>query len=264
MRCRPPCCSNCALRWNARNGKRASGAGRGFCAGADLGGDSLKPGDDVDPARVLVEEYNPLARQIRDLNLPLITQVHGVSAGAGAALALLGDIIDARESAAFIQAYRSIGVIPDAGTAYLLTRALGRVRTLKLMLFGRKLPASKALEWGLITRVVPDAELASTVDALAGELGNAATQSLARIRRMNWQAFEGSLDDQLDLECVLQRELPVRPISEKALPPSSKNVLRSSWDGDLMQGGATCEPRGSARPCSTMAGRPGRRQVGRE
>lgn len=184
-----------------------SGAGRGFCAGADLGGDSLKPGDDVDPAWVLVEEYNPLVRQIRDLNLPLITQVHGVSAGAGAALALLGDIIVAGESAAFIQAYRSIGVVPDAGTAYLLTRALGRVRALELMLLGRKLPAPKALEWGLITRVVPDAELASAVDALAGELGNAATQSLARIRRMNWQAFEGSLDDQLDLECVLQREI---------------------------------------------------------
>lgn len=184
-----------------------SGTGRSFCAGADLGGDSLNPGGDVDPAKVLLEEYNPLVRQISDLKVPLITQIQGIAAGAGAALALLGDIVIAAESANFILAYRSVGVVPDAGATFLLTRAVGRIRALELMLLGKKLPAPKAYEWGLVTRIAPDAELDAVVDSLAGELGCAATQALARIRRMNWQALEGSLDDQLDRECVLQREI---------------------------------------------------------
>lgn len=141
------------------------------------------------------------------MNLPLITQVHGAAVGVGASLALLDDIIVAGESTNFIQAFCKVGLVPDGGATFILTRAIGRVRAFELILLGEKLPAAKALEWGLITRVVPDKQLADAVSMLASELARTATQALVGIRRMTWRALDGSFDEQLDRECELQRDV---------------------------------------------------------
>ena len=183
-----------------------TGAGRAFCSGGDLADPALQPGDDVDGGRVLEEHYNPMMRRVRDLRLPLITRVNGVAAGVGAALAMAGDIIVADEAAVFVQSFGRLGLVPDGGAAFLLTRAVGRVRALELMLLGEKLPARRALEWGLVTRVAPAEALDATVGEIAATLASGATFALASIRRMTWGALDGTFDDQLAAECGFQRD----------------------------------------------------------
>ena len=182
-----------------------SGAGRGFCSGADLGDATIQQGADIDGGKVLDEHYNPLMRRIRSLRVPFVTSVHGAAAGIGAALALAGDIIVASDDAYFLQAFSRIGLVPDGGAAYLLTRAAGRARALELMLLGEKLPAARALEWGLVTRVVPGADLAAATSAIADRLANGPTLALGSIRAMAWSALDASFDRQLDDEAIHQR-----------------------------------------------------------
>ena len=183
-----------------------TGAGRAFCSGADLGDPELQPGDDVDGGRILEEHYNPLMLRIRDLRLPLITRVNGIAAGVGAALALAGDIIVAEEGAAFVQSFGRVGLVPDGGAAFLLTRAIGRVRALELMLLGEKLPARRAFEWGLVTRIVAAEALDAAVDQIAAHLASGATFALASIRRMTWGALDSGFEEQLAAECGFQRD----------------------------------------------------------
>ena len=182
-----------------------SGAGRGFCSGADLGDTTMRPGAEIDGGRVLDEHYNPLMRRIRSLRVPFITSVHGAAAGIGAALALAGDIVVASDDAFFLQAFSRMGLVADGGAAYLLTRAAGRVRALELMLLGEKLPAARALEWGLVTRVVPGADLTAATAALAERLANGPTLALGSIRSMVWSAMDATFDGQLDDESIRQR-----------------------------------------------------------
>ena len=182
------------------------GAGKGFCSGANLAGGAGAGEDDVDGGAPLISHFNPFIRRMRQSKVPVITAVRGAAAGFGASLAMSGDLIIASDNAFFLQAFRNIGLVPDGGSASFLVRAIGRVRAAELMLLGERLPAAKALEWGLITRVVPDAELDQTVDQLARNLANGPTVALGRIRQMSWAAAEGDFEDELALEVEYQRE----------------------------------------------------------
>jgi enoyl-CoA hydratase/carnithine racemase len=182
-----------------------TGAGKAFCAGANLTDVIDDPEVGADGGTMLERHYNPLVRAIRDLQIPLITAVRGACVGVGASIALLGDLIIASETAYFMQSFRRIGLVPDGGAPFILSRAAGRVRALEMMLLAERLSAAKALEWGLVTRVVPDEQLEAMADALAAELAVGAPFAIGQIRRLAWAAVQSSLDDVLDLEVETQR-----------------------------------------------------------
>jgi 2-(1,2-epoxy-1,2-dihydrophenyl)acetyl-CoA isomerase len=183
-----------------------TGAGRAFCTGANLQGrnQQQKPGHS-NAGQSLEIGFHPLLRRIRNLHCPLVTAVNGPAAGAGMSFALMGDMILAARSAYFLQAFRRIGLVPDCGSTWLLPRLAGRARSLELSLMGERLPAEKALEWGLINRVYDDAELMSEAMKLAHELGNGPTVALSLIRQLYWESPENSFEDQLNLEYKSQR-----------------------------------------------------------
>ena len=182
-----------------------TGIGRAFCSGANLGTLELSDSDEFDGGVLLESHFNPLMLAIRDLPLPIITAVNGPAVGVGSTIALAGDLILAADRAYFMQAFRHVGVIPDAGTAYLLTRAIGRPRAMELMMLGEKLTAQKALEWGLINRVLPPDELDSAALALATELAAGPTRALAEIRKSCWHALDTDFAGQLAADRVGQR-----------------------------------------------------------
>jgi 2-(1,2-epoxy-1,2-dihydrophenyl)acetyl-CoA isomerase len=182
-----------------------TGAGRGFCSGANLGGLDISA-PDYDAGAVLKTHYSPLMLQLRALPIPLITAVNGAAAGLGCALALAGDLVVAAESSYFLQAFRRVGLVPDGGSAFLLTRAAGRARAMEMMLLGEKIPATQALDWGLVNRVVSSKALEDTALSLADELAAGPTKALSAIRKMCWDALETGFGPQLDSERVLQRD----------------------------------------------------------
>ena len=185
-----------------------TGAGRGFCAGQDLSDRKVAPGDGPrDLGASLETNYNPLIRALRALPLPVVCAVNGVAAGAGASLALACDVVIAARSASFVQAFCRLGLVPDAGGTYFLTRALGAPRALGLALLGDKLPAEQAEAWGLIWKCVDDAELMSAARSMAEQLAAGPTLGYARIKQAIFAAEKQALDAQLDLERDLQREL---------------------------------------------------------
>jgi 2-(1,2-epoxy-1,2-dihydrophenyl)acetyl-CoA isomerase len=144
--------------------------------------------------------------QLRALTIPFIAAVNGAAAGLGCALALAADLVVAAESSYFLQAFRRVGLVPDGGSAFLLTRGTGRARAMEMMLLGEKIAATQALEWGLINRVVPAETLDDTALALANELAAGPTKALSAIRKMCWDALETGFGPQLDSERVLQRD----------------------------------------------------------
>ena len=183
-----------------------TGAGRGFCAGQDLGDRVRKPGDPPrDLGAGLDTYYNPLVRQIRALDMPVICAVNGVAAGAGANIALACDIVLAARSASFVQSFARIGLIPDSGGTWQLPRLAGRARALGLALLGEKLTAEQAEAWGLIWRCVDDGSLMDEARALAARLATQPTTGLALIKKAIDAAEANTLDQQLDLERDLQR-----------------------------------------------------------
>ena len=117
----------------------------------------------------------------------------------------MGDFIIAAESAYFLQAFRRIGLVPDGGSTWLLPHMIGRARAMEMALFGEKLPAAKALEWGLVNRVVADADLMSEAKAYAEKLASGPTESLSMIRDLVWQGEDNTLDTQLQAERFAQR-----------------------------------------------------------
>lgn len=186
-----------------------TGEGRGFCSGANLAGGGATARElDVDgkpdAGRALETTYNPLVTQMRDCPLPVVTAVNGAAAGVGCSLALLGDLIVAGESAYFLQAFRRIGLVPDGGSTYLLPRAIGRARAMEMALLGEKIGAAKALEWGLVNRVVPDADLRATAIELAKELANGPA-SLGAIRKLIWESLDTDWTGQLQAERKAQK-----------------------------------------------------------
>jgi 2-(1,2-epoxy-1,2-dihydrophenyl)acetyl-CoA isomerase len=181
-----------------------TGAGRGFCSGANLagGGPAARPraaDGQIDAGSALETLYNPFMLALRDLPMPFVTAINGAAAGVGCSMALMGDLIVAGESAYFLQAFRRIGLVPDGGSTYLLPRMIGRARAMEMTLLGERLPAAKALEWGLINRCVPDEALMAEAMKLAGELANGPA-SLKQIRKLMWESLDHHFADQLSAE----------------------------------------------------------------
>jgi 2-(1,2-epoxy-1,2-dihydrophenyl)acetyl-CoA isomerase len=179
-----------------------TGAGRAFSTGANL--QQMTKGEAGSGPReagsLLETGFHPVMRRLRDLSIPIITAVNGPAAGAGMSLALMGDLILCARSAYFLQAFRRIGLVPDCGSTWLLPRLIGRARALELSLLGEKLPADKALEWGLVNRVYDDAILMDEAMALARNLASGPTAALGLIGRLYWEATENSHEEQIELE----------------------------------------------------------------
>jgi 2-(1,2-epoxy-1,2-dihydrophenyl)acetyl-CoA isomerase len=185
-----------------------TGAGRGFCAGQDLGDRAVAPGSEpVDLGASIERNYKPLVLGLRALPLPVVCAVNGVAAGAGANIALACDIVVAAKSASFIQAFSKIGLIPDSGGTYFLPRLVGSARAIGLAMLGDKLSAEQAAAWGLIWKCVDDVEFPASVEALLQQLSTAATRGLAATKRAIYAAGANTLEAQLDLERDLQRVL---------------------------------------------------------
>jgi 2-(1,2-epoxy-1,2-dihydrophenyl)acetyl-CoA isomerase len=185
-----------------------SGAGRGFCAGQDLGDRAVTQGArGADLGESIERNYKPLVLALQNLPMPVVAAVNGVAAGAGASIALACDIVIAARSANFVQSFSRLGLVPDSGATWFLPRLVGNARAIGLAMLGEKLPAQQAADWGLIWRCVDDAEFASAVDKLAAELALAPTLGLVRTRQAIRGAWRNSLEEQLDLERDFQREL---------------------------------------------------------
>jgi 2-(1,2-epoxy-1,2-dihydrophenyl)acetyl-CoA isomerase len=183
-----------------------TGAGRAFCAGQDLGDrDPRRMDGPPDLGHTLDTFYNPTLRLIRSLEKPVIAAVNGVAAGAGANMALACDIVLAARSARFIQAFSKIGLTPDAGGSWSLSRLLGEARAKGLALTAEPLSADRAEAWGLIWRAVDDDQLIPEAQALAVRLAAGPTRGLGLTKVSIQSAATHSFDDQLDMERDLQR-----------------------------------------------------------
>ncbi len=183
-------------------------AGRGFCAGQDLG-DRAVAADDAPPdlGDSVEKYYNPLIRNIMTLQKPVICAVNGVAAGAGASIALACDIVLAAKSAKFVQVFCNIGLVPDSGGTFNLPRAVGLPRAKGLALLGDKLPAEQAEQWGLIWRAVDDEALMDEAFEMARHLASQPTRGLANIKRLLNNSFSTPLHEQLEQEKMTMREL---------------------------------------------------------
>lgn len=188
-----------------------TGAGRGFCAGANLadpkgGAASTAAGGERDAGIVLEKFYNPLFLKLSDLRVPILSAVNGVAAGVGMSLALSADVVTASNSAYFLQAFTRIGLVPDGGSTYILPRLVGTRRAMELSLLAEKLPAAKALEWGLINYVVDDGQALEKTMELACRMGKGPTVAYKLTRKLYWQSWESNYEDQLHAERIAQRE----------------------------------------------------------
>ncbi|MEO8245556.1 MAG: enoyl-CoA hydratase-related protein [Chloroflexota bacterium] len=177
-----------------------TGAGRAFCAGADLRGGS----GEREFRRVLTSQYNPLVRALRDLPKPVLAAVNGVAAGAGMSLALAADLVLAAEDARFVPAFGRIGLVPDSGLTRTLVRALGRHRATAILIAGEPLGAAEARDAGLVLRVVPAAELAGSATELARKLADGPTRAIGLTKRLVNAAENDDLDASLRDEAALQ------------------------------------------------------------
>lgn len=185
-----------------------TGAGRGFCAGQDLGERAAHfalGGDPPDVGETLDTLYNPLVRAIRALKKPVVVAVNGVAAGAGANLALNGDIVIAARSAKFIEAFCKVGLIPDVGGTWHLPRLVGRSRSLGMALLGHPVSAEQACEWGLIWAVADDDALITEATAIAQQLAAGPTKALGAMKQAFNASESNTLEAQLDLERDTQR-----------------------------------------------------------
>ena len=189
-----------------------TGAGRGFCAGADLAEFDFEPGPDLvkraDPGPVIDQAFNPTVRRLQALRVPTVAAVNGVAAGAGASLAMTCDLAVAAPNASFIQAFSRIGLIPDAGGTWFLIKRLGLARALGAAMLGDKMSARDAKEQGMIWEVAGEGE--DCVEAamkLARRLADMPTKALIATRQVLRAAASNDLDKQLDLERDTQSAL---------------------------------------------------------
>jgi 2-(1,2-epoxy-1,2-dihydrophenyl)acetyl-CoA isomerase len=184
------------------------GVGRGFCSGADLkGGFDPRPDGTPDVLSALHERYHPVISLLRTMPKPVVAAVHGPAAGVGISLALACDLVVAAESAYFVLAFVNIGLMPDGGSTFLVPTRVGFARAAEMALLGERLDAPKALEWGLLNRVWPDAEFDARVQELTAGLAAGPTRSYAASKRaLNAWLFR-DFDEQLELEATLQQEL---------------------------------------------------------
>jgi 2-(1,2-epoxy-1,2-dihydrophenyl)acetyl-CoA isomerase len=189
-----------------------TGAGRGFCAGADLADFDFAPGPDLvqraDPGPIIEQAFNPTVRKLMALRVPTIAAVNGVAAGAGASLAMTCDLAVAASNASFIQAFSKIGLIPDAGGSWFLVKKLGLARAMGCAMLGDKLSAKDAKEWGMVWDVAPEGEdCVAAAMKLAERLATMPTQALVQTRKLLRAAATNDLDFQLDAERDTQSQL---------------------------------------------------------
>lgn len=178
-----------------------TGAGRGFCVGHDLG--ELRAGD-RDVAALLRDRWNRHALGLRGLEKPVLAAVNGAAAGAGLSLACGCDLRLAAETAVFVPAFVSVGLVPDTGGSWLVPRLLGYSRAFEWMCSGRKLSTAEALEWGLVAEVVAADVLLQRAQERAAELAALPTRGIAMTKRLFEGALTARLEDQLELEAQLQ------------------------------------------------------------
>jgi 2-(1,2-epoxy-1,2-dihydrophenyl)acetyl-CoA isomerase len=176
-----------------------TGAGRGFCAGQDLGERSMgSDGHAVDLGVTVETAWNPLIRRIVEMPQPIIARVNGVAAGAGANVALAADIVVAARSAKFIQSFSAIGLVPDSGGSWVLPRLVGQARAMGMTLTGEPLPAETAADWGLIWKCVDDDALDDEVDALAEKLASLPPLGLAATKKLIRSTWARTLEQELN------------------------------------------------------------------
>lgn len=184
-----------------------TGAGKGFCSGADLAarGDRSPLQNKGGSHLALQNHYNPLLSQILRCPVPVVTAVNGAAAGVGCSIALAGDFVMAGQSAYFLQAFVNIGLVPDGGSTWLLARAIGRARATRMMMLGEKIGAAQAEEWGLIYKAVDDAALMEEAMALATRLSEGPTIAYRTMKANIATALDGTLPQVLLAEAEGQR-----------------------------------------------------------
>ena len=200
--------------------------GKLFCAGGDL--KSFVDAGEQLPAllKELTMNLHAATSRFARMRAPLVVAVQGPAAGAGLSLAAAGDLVLAAESSTFTSAYTAAGVSPDGSSTYFLPRLIGLRRTQELMFTNRRLTAAEALDWGLVTRVVPDSELAEEARTLAGRLASGPTRAFGRVKQLLHESFQGSLETQMERESRGHAELAagldapegIRAFTEKRKP----------------------------------------------
>jgi 2-(1,2-epoxy-1,2-dihydrophenyl)acetyl-CoA isomerase len=178
-----------------------TGAGRGFCVGQDLTEFREAPGD---IGMRLRDNYHPNVRAIRALEKPVIAAVNGAAAGAGMSLACACDLRLAADSATFVPAFINIGLIPDSGGSYFVTRILGPARAFEWLASGKRLTAAEAHAWGLVTEVVEHSALGTRAAELASQLADLPTRGVGMTKRLLDHAVTATLEEQLEREAQLQ------------------------------------------------------------
>jgi 2-(1,2-epoxy-1,2-dihydrophenyl)acetyl-CoA isomerase len=178
-----------------------TGAGKGFCAGQDIGEFSGVGGD---IGRHLEATYHPNIRAIRSLEKPVIAAVNGAAAGAGLSLACACDYRIAADSAAFVPGFIGIGLVPDSGGSYFIARLLGASRAFAWMSSNRRLTAAEAHAWGLVDEVLEADALTARAAKLAADFASAPTRAIGMTKRLFDHAQTATLDEQLALEAELQ------------------------------------------------------------
>ena len=186
-----------------------TGAGRGFSSGADLKSGFEPDPDDGMPniRKELHEFYHPVMVAVRQLEKPVIAAVNGPAVGIGASLAFACDLVLAAESAFFGLAFVNIGLMPDGGSTLFVPAAVGKARAFEMALLGERVPAQRALEWGLVNRVHPDDRLQQEASELAARMARGPTRSYAGTKRALNKMLYPELEGQLDLEAELQHAL---------------------------------------------------------
>lgn len=184
-----------------------TGAGKGFCSGADLAarGERSALNSKGGSHRALQNHYNPAINMVLRAPVPVICAVNGPAAGVGCSLALAGDFVLAGKSAYFLQAFVNIGLVPDGGSTWLLARAIGRARATRMMMLGEKIGADQAEDWGLIYKACEDDALMEEARALAVNLANGPTLAYATMKRNIATALDGSITEVLLAEAEGQR-----------------------------------------------------------
>jgi 2-(1,2-epoxy-1,2-dihydrophenyl)acetyl-CoA isomerase len=184
-----------------------TGAGRAFSSGADLkAGFEPTPEGHPDVETPLRDRYHPIIRGIRELPKPVLAAVNGPAVGIGCSLALACDLVIVSESAYFLLAFVNIGLVPDGGSSFLVPERVGFTRAAEMAMLGERVPAARAVEWGLANRAVPDADFAAEVDALATRLATGPTTSFAGSKRQLNAWLFGRMEDQLELEAAIQQQ----------------------------------------------------------
>jgi 2-(1,2-epoxy-1,2-dihydrophenyl)acetyl-CoA isomerase len=185
-----------------------TGSGRGFCAGQNLKEREQSTNlSKYDLGESLRERYVPIVKAIRSSTKPVIGAINGIAAGAGANVALACDIVIAKESASFLQAFTRIGLMPDAGGTFFLTRAAGRQRAMGMSLLAQPVSAQDAESWGLIWKAIPDQDFENEVQRIAEQLAAGPSLAYANTKQAILAAEKNDFATAIELECKLQTEL---------------------------------------------------------